>query len=237
MYINNIWSSVNASSFQIGLKFDYWDKTDSKYKTFKEEIHEYKYISFKAIKNVLMPKVNQYFNTKRAKQTKMRAAANRIDIGSNWGMKNWVEQRYGMEMGAAIKFHHLLALCLYTDFDSLSTDFSKSFRPLNNYESEESVKDRNRNYWFMSKYLSECVQLFGDYKSAYSNNKLMGPFYSGLSFIATFPFVDISLNSPTSTSTETMVALRFSGNGEGIMVEFDNHDMKLRAFNCSWLSQ
>ena len=40
--------------------------------------------------------------------------------------------------------HHLLALCLYTDFSDLCTDFSQSFRLLNNYET--------RNYFITIDY-------------------------------------------------------------------------------------
>ena len=90
----------------------------------------------------------------------------------------------------------------------------------------------------MSKYLRECVELFGGYRSIWSNDKLTGPFYSGLSFVALFPYTAIKLNSPTSTTYHKEVAIKFSGDGNGIMVEFDNQQNKqLHGFNCEWISQ
>ena len=144
--------------------------------------------------------------------------------------------KYGIEPTSRIAFKHLLSLCLYTDHTDLCTAFSQSLRPLNNYESIKSLKQRNRDFYFMSKYLRECVELFGDYDSFWSTNRLKGPFYCGLSFVATFHYTDITLYPPTSTSTEKMVAIRFSGDGDGIIVEFDNHDKELHGFDCSWFS-
>ena len=60
---------------------------------------------------------------------------------------------YGIEPGTTISYNHLLAVCLYTDFSDLCTDFSQSFRRIHNYESSDSIKVRNRNYHFMAKYL------------------------------------------------------------------------------------
>ena len=255
---------VNSSAFQTGLEFYYWDyyrykkvdgfcgdlffrvngriqipaSTDGdsgepnekyvakKYDTFKQEICEYEYLSIKHYQNIIIPKVTQYINTKRAKRTIVRVVfAPRYYL------------HYDIQPGAEISFNHLVALCLYTDFSNLCTDFSKSFRRIHNYESMDSVKARNRNYHFMSKYLRECVELFGDYNHIYSNNKLEGPFYSGLSFVAKFDITDITLFAPTSTSRELAVAQRFTGDGDGILIEFENHIQRLRGFGCEWISQ
>ena len=89
----------------------------------------------------------------------------------------------------------------------------------------------------MSKYLRECIELFGDYKSVFSNSKLVGPFYCGLSFVAAFPHTYINLRSPTSTSRHKEVAIKFTGDAAGIIIEFDNNDRKLHGFDCSWISQ
>ena len=215
----------------MGITFYYWDRYESdeyyvakKYDTFKEEICEYDYLSINDYQNTIIPKITQYINTNKAKQTIFRAFTSGC-------------MRYGVVPGSEVSFNHLLALCLYTDFSDLCTDFSKSFRRIDNYESLESVKVRNRNYHFMGKYLRECVELFGDYNHKYSNNKLQGPFYSGLSFVAKFDFTDISLCAPTSTSREAAVAHRFTGDGHGILIEFANHIHELRGFSCEWISQ
>ena len=226
--------SVKAASFQIGHTFYYWDYYQSteyyikrKYDTFKDELREYKHLSIRHYQNYLTPKVTQYMNTMRAKKTKASKSKAGID-----------EFKYEIQPESKITFNHLLSVCLYTDFTDLCTEFSKTFRPLNNYETLDSVKERNRDYFFMSKYLRESVELFGDYHSIWSNNKLIGPFYSGLSFVALFPITDITLNSPTSTTYYKEVAIKFSGDGNGVIVEFDNiNNKQLHGFDCGWISQ
>eukprot|EP01083_Nonionella_stella_P120495 361118_1 len=74
-----------------------------------------------------------------------------------WGIK----LEYEVEKGTRLKFHHLLSLLLYTDYSKLCTAFSSSFRALSPYEPISSIKQRNSNYWWMSKSLRETVQLFG----------------------------------------------------------------------------
>ena len=238
--------TVKSISFQIGYKFFYWDyyknikikQNDEdqycpsqlfikiKQSSFKDEIREYQHLSFKNYQNTLLPKVMQYINTIKAKRTKAIPHHSGID-----------ELKYGIKNGSPITFDHLLALCLYTDFSNLCTDFSKSFRALNNFEPLQNIKKRNRNYYFMSKYLRECVEYFGDYDSIFSSKRLSGPFYSGLSFVAIFPATDVSLCGPTSTSNQKMVAINFTGDGNGILVQFDNHNSRLHGFDCSWISQ
>ena len=70
--------TVEASSFRVGFSFVY-DVDGRKYNTFKEEISEYKHLSFKKYQNIVIPKVTQYINTVRCKQTIIRMAeANRF---------------------------------------------------------------------------------------------------------------------------------------------------------------
>ena len=141
--------------------------------------------------------MTRYANAIKAKQTKVWVKDDGI-----YGLK------YGIKYKDTITFNHLLSLCLYTDFNDLCTDFSESFRSLSNYESLNSIKQRNRNYRFMSKYLRECVELFGDYRSIWANKQFVGPFYTGSSFVATFSYTDISVCAPTLTSSEKSVATR-----------------------------
>ena len=75
-----------------------------------------------------------YMKTIKAKETEVKRMRAGID-----GLK------YEIEPGSTITFNHLLSLSLYTDNTLLCTDFSKSFRALDNFESLSSIKRRNEN--------------------------------------------------------------------------------------------
>ena len=99
---------------------------------------------------------------------------------------------------------------LYTDLTELSSDFSSTFRGVNNYEPLQSIKHRNSHYYWMSRYLRECVQIFGTFSDLW-NDPLTGPFYCGLSKQLLFPEYQMRLCSPCSTSYHEEVAITFSG--------------------------
>ena len=67
-----------------------------------------------------------------------------------------------------------------------------------------------------------------------------GPFYCGINKLMPIPEFSIRLCSPTSTSKQLAVAGRFGGDN-GIIIRLNNcgyrFGMKLRSFNCSWLSR
>eukprot|EP01084_Bolivina_argentea_P156663 273028_1 len=120
-------------------------------------------------------------------------------------------------------------------------------------ETLESMKRRNQEFWWMSKILRETVEIFGsngfgrkptnDEKKIDGRNvdKLKGPFYTGVSFLAYIPQFNIRLCAPISTSTALEVATRFSGNN-GIVLQLNNDGDKagstyLSAFHTAWLSK
>ena len=191
---------------------------------------EYAYLSSKHYQTELVPKVLKFSLTNKVKRMQIRTIA---------AYQYLTELKYEINSESKITFNHLLSLCLYTDYSDLSTDFSRSFRSINAFESLRSVKARNSRYFWMSKYLRECVELFGDYDGYYASTQriLIGPFYCGLSFPATFPYTDISLCSPTSTSLHKEVAMKFTDGGDGIIVEFTNRFSQLHGFKCSWISR
>eukprot|EP01083_Nonionella_stella_P266313 901074_1 len=78
---------------------------------------------------------------------------------------NFVNLKYGIEHGSSILRRHLLALFFYTDFTDLCTDFSATFRQIKQFEPLSSIKRRNAVYWWMSKNLRECVELYGQRKT------------------------------------------------------------------------
>ena len=250
---------MSSSSFNVGLRFYYWpfykelqaipdeeqydDPHDhsgyeikqlfvtQKYGSFKKEISNYKYLLFQQYKDEIVMKVNIYNNSDIAKETKANAL-------------NCKDLHYGIAETAKLGFQNLVSLILYTDYSDLSTDFSKTFRKKSPYESLQSIKNRNSEYFWMSKILRETVEIFGG--SSYqddgyeSDNILLGPYYCGMKVVMNMPSFSIRLCSPTSTSGTLEVAIKFSGE-DGIIIQLDNPNVKpyrfITGFDCSWLSR
>ena len=71
------------------------------------------------------------------------------------------EYHYGISEGNVLEFYHLLSLVFYCDYSSLSSHFSSSFRKIKRFENLKSIKNRNQKYYYLSKYLRECVECYG----------------------------------------------------------------------------
>merc|ERR1719410_405277 len=91
----------------------------------------------------------------------------------------------------------------------------------------------------MSQCLRELVEIFGR-SSDDLNNTLSGPFYTGMAVKLFISHFAMRLNSPTSTSKQLEVAVKFGGS-TGTILTFDNPEgddqyMLLRGWDCSWMS-
>eukprot|EP01084_Bolivina_argentea_P022656 42110_1 len=263
MFSKNI--QLQTASFSIGLTFYYWpyfdgiEEMDSfdeetvndhgghavkdlyvpmKYKDFKKEILNYKNIPFKSYKDVV-EKAGLYIKSKMARQLKADLYGNAI--------------HYGINQGEKLLIDNIISVILYCDYSEHCTDFSSSFRKLQPFESLESVKKRNQEYWWMSKILRETVEIYGQnrdgiwdgihipkYEAVNRINKLIGPFFTGLSHEMIVPEFNIRLCSPTSTSKKLEVAIKFGGD-VGMVIQLNNPpfgEYELgKAFNCSWVSR
>eukprot|EP01084_Bolivina_argentea_P209994 357580_1 len=70
--------------------------------------------------------------------------------------------RYDFPNVKPITVHHLLSICLYCDWDQLSTAFSSTFRKQKQFETISSVIQRNREYANWSRLIRETVELYGN---------------------------------------------------------------------------
>ena len=147
-----------------------------------------------------------------------------------------------------LKYSHLLALVLYTDWTELQREFTKTFRKTQPYQTTAIIKQKNREYHHWSKNLREVVEYYGnggwvdkwnDDKRNKSWGSVRGPFYCGMSYQMVLPQIMIRLNGPCSSTKHAEVALKFGGS-TGIIVQLDNNSYNgaynLRCFDCSWLS-
>ena len=253
---------ASASSFSVGLRFYYWefykdlkelpfeeqmivgsmDNSNDhsgydicdlfiigKYASFKEEIMAYKYLTLEQYQKCVF-KVNQYINAKIVKAMKAPPVRDAPPY-----MKG-----YGISVGAPLLFSHLLSLVIYCDNSELCTDFSGSFRAIHRFETLGSIKQRNSEYYWFSKFLRETVECYGQC-SWEEENKLLGPYYCGMSIVLNMPAFNIRLCAPTSTSVHIEVAMKFSTD-QGMIIQFNNPEYTaqyryLRGFNVSWISK
>lgn len=173
--------TVRSAAFSVGYTFYYWKayrnmkhfphKTshnvhyhsgyfisdlyvNQKYQSFKDEISHYDHFDMNMYSETTT-KVDIYLASKKVKALKPKSETR------SWLAQDWINLSYEIAEDEPISFNHLLSLCLYTDYTNLSSDFSSTFRALHRYETLSSVKRRNANYHFMSKYLREAVQIYG----------------------------------------------------------------------------
>ena len=106
---------------------------------------------------------------------------------------------------------------MYTDYSKLSTSFTSTFRKNQSWELLNSIKIRNSKYFWWSKLLKEAVQVYGQMQTYWSDTSL----FCGMSNIMSLPQFVIKLLSPTSTTTQLEVSMKFSGDF-GIIIEFNN---------------
>eukprot|EP01083_Nonionella_stella_P205330 747807_1 len=257
-------NKLSNSSFSIGLVFYYWPyyknytdkkqlqmKTDwtnvndhsgysmkelyveKKYASLKEELLASKYVSKLAFDKSIVHKATHYMRTENVKQTKA--------AGGDW-MRFL---HYGITAGTPLSIENVMCLITYCDFTALCTEFNSTFRQTTRFECLTAIKQRNMEYWWMSKILRETVQVFGDnkegrdYGSTWRN--VTGPFYCGMSFVMAIPEFNIRLCAPTSTSKCIEVATRFGGS-QGMIIQVNNNGdaasaTYLRCFQCAWLSR
>ncbi len=201
-----------------------------RYSTLKEEVSNYKYLNMKQYQELVVIKANSYVNAKITKQTKPFKA---IYI---------TKLHYGIDReNTTLGYKNLVCLILYTDFSELSGDFSSSFRKKSVFEPISDTRRRNSKYWWWSKILRETVELFGRCRDEEDTNSgFSGPFYTGMSVVMALPEFNIFLCSPTSTSMQIEVALKFGGSN-GMVIQLNNKSSgkydTLRGFDVSWVSR
>merc|ERR1712228_765567 len=101
----------------------------------------------------------------------------------------------------------------------------------------------------MSKFLRELVECFGqcsngDWDENYDLiNQMFGPYFCGMNMRLNIPSFAMRLNSPSSTSKQISVAIKFSG-PKGVVLTFDNPSglyddqyFYLRGWDCSWIGR
>ena len=232
-----------SKSFSTGQIFGYWPswKNDTKqsstrdlfngsnitqcyvppsYTTLKDEITNSSFVSVKEW-NIHHSKAQRYKNTIKVKS--LRCATERLG------------EEYGIRYRANISLDHLLCVILYCDTNELQADFASTFRKKSPFETLDEIKHRHSKYHHFAKGLIEAIHVYGIERVV---NTEQGPFYCGLNCILSIGEFAVYLKSPTSTSVDIEIAIRFATE-DGIILQLNNDTEKARdqkMFDCSWIS-
>ena len=205
---------------------------NAKYGSFKDEIANYENFDIVQYKQA-HAKATMFIKSEKVKK-----------ITAKYTDYKHMFLHYGIAFGAILLFGHILSLILYTDYSKLSSAFSSTFRQIHNFETLKNIKRRNAAFFWMSKFLRELVECFGqcsvgDVENGKWVDRMYGPFYCGMNIKLTVDSFAMRLNSPSSTSLQLAVAVKFSG-PMGVVFTFNNPDewqyQFLRAFDCSFIS-
>ena len=118
-------------------------------------------------------------------------------------LESWAPQWvkcYGMQQNEQISVQHIMSLLFYTNFSKQSAAFSGTFRRQSPFESDESFKARNREFWNWSKLLRETVECFGQQMSTGLYTEGVKALYHGVSNALVFDSTLIKLCGPLSTT-------------------------------------
>eukprot|EP01084_Bolivina_argentea_P248308 415321_1 len=163
-------------------------------------------------------------------------------VRSNLGTACYYEMKYNQQIG----IYHLVTMMVYCNFDVLQRKFSETFRRNNENEKNEQLKERHRNFYFLGRYLRECVECFG---MKWTTNPVHQKLFHGVNKQFSFSSLNAFIKCPLSTTTDYAVAANFCDN-KGMILELDmNTDcwefhhgegnlskQRLNCFDCSWVS-
>ena len=226
--------TVSSGAFSIGFEYDYWDPEKDlfikrKYKNLKEEMMNYQHLDLQQYQEEILPKTDIIHQTNLCQSM--------VTDSDNYNKPpEYVGFDWGIPKDEVISKDRIISIILYTDYSTLSAHFTSTFRKSNTFEPIQATIQRHRNYYWWARKLRETVKVYG---STYEyDDTFRGPFYCGMSFVMTMPRFSMELYSPTSTSCQIAVALKFSGNA-GLIMEFNNNvgsSTMIPGFDVSWIS-
>eukprot|EP01084_Bolivina_argentea_P261057 441031_1 len=218
-------SQQSMYCFGIGFKYGY--KGENGY-YYSEVSVSPKYSSLKSelIKNSVCSLTIDQFNNEYNKA--------QINFASFYCKKHFAAWRlYDHQEYKYFKIEHLLSLMIYCNFDTLQNLFSKTYRENNGAAHTE--------FYHQGKYLKMAMHNFGTSCKGYREQ-----FHHGISEKLFFPqyFQNLVFNAPLSTTTDILVAFKFTNNNKGLVVTFARYPggmeryatLAPKYFSCDWLS-
>ena len=186
--------------YSLGQRWYYWQSfkyhknyIQTKYKDLKEEL-----IGNGIIKNIndfnqCYIKCNTLLNCNKSRQI---MATNQI-----------LCVKYGVTCNSALTVYHILSILIYCSYinDIDKKNYQLTFAKLHKTETWKNVKLRHCKYGIWTKYLRECVEIFGHYLRDNLNKNEY--FYHGISCQLLFPSTISKFCGPMSATKELSVIL------------------------------
>ena len=206
-------TASKALSHHFGYKYYYWDEYRDNmsddfgpnigYKKRDWYIHKkYDNLKDEIINNRIfclnMTIVNNVI-TKAEKNVKSKYAKKLISTDT------FLCEYFKIRSGVAIKDENLIAIILYCDYYDLTFYFKSTFRKINDTETLQQIKNRNREFWWWSKILTETIELYGK-RICKSKHQV---YFHGVTQMA-FPAFISHFCGPTSTTPFIEVSVKSS---------------------------
>eukprot|EP01083_Nonionella_stella_P084152 232891_1 len=230
---------ANDTTYSFGHRHYYWDyfkDNDETERSGANEGYPYKYWyivkKYSSLKTELLSNTIRTLTLQEFQNVQFRAYQNlqslycRHKIGATGDLLD----QYNIEPGLDIDLENIMVVILYCDYDELSFSFSQTFRKLHRHESDESLKQRNSEFFNWSKRLRETVECYG---TQVMESKV-DVYYHGVSYLLLDSFVSYFC-APTSTTCQICVAITFAKD-DGLILDLGMDEGRLSFFNCSWLS-
>eukprot|EP01084_Bolivina_argentea_P025576 47566_1 len=212
-------SYVADVDYSFGERYDYWEPKKRERSNNAYVERKYDSLKLELINNKIYNITVDTFDEIYEKANILNKTSNAIKkLRSNIDDSN---KKYAINHNESLNVSNIFSVISYTDLDTLSYNFSKTFR---------TSKRDNSEYWWWSKILCETVNSFG-IKMKDTNINI---FYHGVSKVY-FKDFNAIFSSPTSTTTKLQIANIFTGN-EGVILELKKRCDNLRYFNCSFVS-
>ena len=112
---------------------------------------------------------------------------------------------YKINPNSPIAIENLMAIILYCDYYDLTFWFKSTFRKITDNETHQQIKNRNREYWWWSRILTETIELYGK-RICKSKTQIS---FHGVTQM-TFPAFSAHFCGPTSTTPIIEVAIKSS---------------------------
>eukprot|EP01084_Bolivina_argentea_P039243 72537_1 len=165
-----------------------------------------------------------------------------VAIDNNFRAKQYSEE-YNILRGDPILLVHILVICFYTDQSVLCYEYRSCYRRMENDKNDNDIRRRHRRYYFLSRYLWESCEFFGN---PIRNEDVV---YHGLDKQLLFSNFSRHFNAPMSTTPEKQSSANFAGAG-GIILKLKNGNPNInpihvialfekqqaRYLNVNWIS-
>eukprot|EP01084_Bolivina_argentea_P219264 371932_1 len=250
---------VDSKQYDYGIRFYYWDYCKNDHSQWLNQVrctsivqetenwfvaNKYKDLKTELTNNAIYVVTQQQFNEL---ETNAQMHLNSDKVKDMRCLRKTSARCYDMQYQQLMSKEHLISMMVYCNYDEVQRKFSETFRRFRN-ESNESVKNRHRNYYFFAKLLRECVECFGmSYDPLKQENIRV---FHGASQSFSFSSMDSCIMGPFSTTTDYWVAVNFA-DIQGTILEMhipcscwvisaneglDSGMFKLTCMDMSWIS-